>query len=86
MQLMPRKDRPEDPPEWTFLDLLKRGLVEYVDVNEENDCLVRITSCRPAEQRHVPMQVHHPACMRTAAPCKVSQSICMQMCRAHAVL
>ena len=42
---MPRGDRPEEPPEWTFLDLLKRGLVEYVDVNEENDCLVRHAPC-----------------------------------------
>ena len=38
------------PPEWTFVDLLRRGLVECVDVNEENDCLVRAVICWPASK------------------------------------
>ena len=28
--------------EWGFLHLLQAGLVEYLDVNEENDCLVAL--------------------------------------------
>ena len=28
--------------EWGFLDLLQRGLVEYLDVNEENNCLIAL--------------------------------------------
>lgn len=28
--------------EWGFQDLLQRGLVEYLDVNEENDCLIAL--------------------------------------------
>lgn len=36
--------------EWTFNDFLANGLVEYLDVNEENDALVALyeRDCRPA--------------------------------------
>ena len=44
------------PPEWTFLDLLKRGLVEYVDVNEENDCLVSLFYVQSAAWTAVALQ------------------------------
>ena len=36
--------------QWSFADLLRHGLIEYVDVNEENDCLVALyeRNCTPA--------------------------------------
>lgn len=39
--------------EWGFTDLLKRGLVEYLDVNEENNCLIALY-----EQHCCPQTTH----------------------------
>lgn len=36
--------------EWGFLDLLQRGLVEYLDVNEENNCLIALYEKHSSKQ------------------------------------
>ena len=43
--------------EWGFTDLLRRGLVEYLDVNEENNCLIALyeQSCS-AETTHLEIE------------------------------
>ena len=43
--------------EWGFSDLLRRGLVEYLDVNEENNCLIALyeASCS-ADTTHLEIE------------------------------
>ena len=31
-----------DSPEWSLENMLRKGIIEYIDVNEENDCLIAL--------------------------------------------